>query len=59
MRAMQSSVQKLLDKLPAADENKKNWLIDKTAEYRMMGYSAKDAKEKAMSDWHIYMAHGA
>lgn len=57
--SMPSTVQKFLDKLPAADENKQNWLIDKEAEYRMMGYSEKDAKEKAMLDWCTYMVHSA
>jgi len=53
---MSKVVQKFLDKLPAKNEEQQNWLIDKTAEYRMRGYSPKDAKEHAVSDWQTYMA---
>lgn len=31
-----------------------DWFDNTTAEYQMMGYSLKESKEKAMSDWHTY-----
>lgn len=46
-----SALQKFLDKLPVANDGQQNWLIDKTAEYRLSGYSIRDAKERAMRDW--------
>lgn len=56
---MSDPAQKFLDSLPDPDEARKNWLIDKTAEYRLMSYSVKDAKECAMKDWQTYMADDA
>lgn len=35
-------------------DERQDWLDNKEAEYRMMGMPAKEAKEKAMSDWHTY-----
>ena len=56
---MSSALQKFLDKLPAANEAQQNWLIDKTAEYRLKGCSVREAKEQAMRDWQLYMAEDA
>lgn len=54
-----SKVQRFLDKLPFTDERMGDWLADKEAEYRMLRFSAKDAKEKALRDWHTYMEPNA
>jgi len=35
-----------------------SWFDAKEAEYRMMGLPEKEAKEKAMSDWHTYAPNG-
>lgn len=40
-------------------ESKDNWLTDREAECRLNGLPAKEAKEKAMLDWHTYMAQSA
>jgi len=52
-KGVQGGCDSLLEDMGLFDE-RKAWLDDKEAEYRMNGMSEKDAKEKAMSDWHIY-----
>lgn len=37
-------------------ERMENYLIDREAELRMSGLTEKEAKEKAMEDWHTYYA---
>jgi hypothetical protein len=44
-------IQRFLDSLPEGDQSKRDWLINKEAEYRMNGYTTKEAKAKALEDW--------
>jgi hypothetical protein len=54
-KAPHKRIQDFLDNLRPAN-NQDNWLANKEGEYRAMGFDVMEAKEKAMSDWHTYMA---
>lgn len=41
---------------PTDEEFMTNWLIDRENELKMNGLREKEAKEKAMEDWHTYQA---
>lgn len=40
---------------PQKNDAQANWLIDREAELQVGGCSEKEAKEKALLDWHTYM----
>lgn len=56
-RRREKRLGEMLDGMHDPNEARKNYLIDKTAEYRMMGYKQTEAREKAMSDWLLYEAN--
>lgn len=47
---------KFLDGLGHPDDPRDIWIADKEAEYRMNGLDEKEAKRKAMEDWHTYQS---
>lgn len=51
MAKSDKDIQRFLDSLPEGDQSKRDWLINKEAEYRMNGYTTKEAKAKALEDW--------
>lgn len=44
-------IQRFLDRLPDAKDARRNWLIDREAEHRISGCSAKEAKTLALEEW--------